>query len=325
MAIVDMPLEQLLEYKGKNPCPTDFDQFWERSLVQMRNIDPQIEIVPSTFLVPNVLCFDLYFTGIDGARIHTKLLRPKKIKDKSPAIVQFHGYKCNCGDWMSKVALASNGFVVAAMDCRGQGGTSEDSGQDSDPIRGCTVNGQIIRGIDDKPENFTFRKIFLDAAQLAGIVMDMDIVDETRVATMGASQGGALALVCAALEPRVCKAVASFPFLSDYQRVWEMDFGTEAYGELKYYFRFKDPNHLREKEIFTKLGYIDIQHMMKWIKADVLFFTGLRDDICPPSSQFAAYNKIVSKKELSVYPDFGHEMLPYADDNTFRFLYSLLS
>ena len=33
--------------------------------------------------------------------------------------------------------------------------------------------------------------------------------------------------------------------------------------------------------------------------------TGLMDNICPPSTQFAAYNKITSKKQMTIYPDFG--------------------
>ena len=44
------------------------------------------------------------------------------------------------------------------------------------------------------------------------------------------------------------------------------------------------------------------------------------DKICPPSSQFAAYNKITSEKELVIYPDFGHEGLPGFNDRTFQFL-----
>ena len=38
--------------------------------------------------------------------------------------------------------------------------------------------------------------------------------------------------------------------------------------------------------------------------------TGLMDQICPPSTQFAAYNKITSPKSVEFFPDFGHEALP---------------
>ena len=49
-------------------------------------------------------------------------------------------------------------------------------------------------------------------------------------------------------------------------------------------------------------------------------FTGLMDSICPPSTQFAAYNKIVSEKSVVIYPDFGHENLPDSDDMILSFM-----
>ena len=48
--------------------------------------------------------------------------------------------------------------------------------------------------------------------------------------------------------------------------------------------------------------------------------TGLMDTICPPSTQFAAYNRIKSDKEMILYPDFGHEDLPGSTDRIFEFL-----
>ncbi len=155
-----------------------------------------------------------------------------------------------------------------------------------------------------------FRDVFLDCAELCNIVMDMDEVDENRVGAFGGSQGGALTIACAALEKRVKLAAPSFPFLCDYKRVWEMDLAERAYAELKGFFRQNDPRHEHEDEIFTKLGYIDLQHLAPRIKAEVKMFTGLMDDVCPPSTQFAAFNKMTCKKSNVIYPDFGHECLP---------------
>jgi cephalosporin-C deacetylase len=48
--------------------------------------------------------------------------------------------------------------------------------------------------------------------------------------------------------------------------------------------------------------------------------TGLMDTVCPPSTQFAAYNKIQSPKQVVVYPDYGHELPPGWTDMAFAFL-----
>jgi cephalosporin-C deacetylase len=232
----------------------------------------------------------------------------------------FHGYRGHSGDWVDKLSYVSQGYTVAALDCRGQAGLSEDRGG----IAGNTQHGHIIRGLDEalngRPEKLLFRQIFLDTAQLARIVMEMPDVDAQQVSVTGGSQGGALAVACAALEPRIRRAAPLFPFLSDYKRVWEMDQAKDAYAELREYFRYFDPLHARQDAIFEKLGYVDIQFLAPRIRAEVLWGIGLMDTICPPSSQFAAYNKIVSPKTLAVYPDFGHEQLPGFADQIFEFL-----
>jgi cephalosporin-C deacetylase len=208
---------------------------------------------------------------------------------------------------------------VAALDCRGQGGRSEDVGG----VHGNTLQGHIIRGLDGPPEQMLFRQIFLDTAQLAQIVMAMPDVDENRVGAMGGSQGGGLTLACAALESRIKLAAPLYPFLCDYQRIWEIDLATDAYAELQQYFRRFDPMHQREAAVFEQLGYIDVQYLSPRIQAEIKLGVCLMDTICPPSTQFAAYNKIQSPKSLLVYPDFAHELPPGHEDLIFQFMASL--
>ena len=319
MPLIDMPLEKLHEYQGRTPRPADFDSYWDSALAEMHALDPQVELIPHPLKTHFGECFHLYFTGVGGARVHAKYLRPKHTTEPHPAVVMFHGYSGNSGDWADKLSYVSQGFSVAALDCRGQGGLSEDVGG----VKGNTLRGHIIRGLDDAPEKLLFRQIFLDTAQLARIVMGMPEVDENRVGATGGSQGGGLTLACAALEPNIKRAAPIFPFLCDYRRVWEMDLAVAAYEELKTFFRQFDPLHEREDEIFTRLGYIDNQHLASRICAEVLMPIGLMDTVCPPSTQFAAYNRITSPKNLLIYPDYGHEGLPGSTDRIFDFLSEL--
>lgn len=317
MPVLDMPLAKLKTYKGMNPKPKDFDAFWEKALKEMRAVNPRVEMVPNhTLSVSYANFYDLYWTGVGGARIHAKLVRPKKTTKPQPILLVFHGYSMSSGDWSDHLGFVAEGFTVAAMDCRGQGGYSEDEGS----VKGTTLRGHIIRGLDHGPEALLFRQMYLDTAQMARIVMDLPGVDKNRVAARGASQGGGLTLACAALEPRVKRIAPCYPFLSDYQRVWDMDLAKDAYEELKYFFRSFDPFHEREKEIFTRLGYIDVQHLAPRIKAETLMAITLQDNICPPSTQFAAYNKITAKKQMALYPDYGHEYLREWADKSFKFL-----
>lgn len=325
MPLIDKPLPELYRYPGINPRPDDFDAYWESSLAELSTTDPQPELrpVPLAESVSSVEAFDLFFTGIGGSRIHAKYVRPKASTGRPhPAVLQFHGYTGNAGDWSEKLNYpGALGFGLAALDCRGQGGQSEDLGA----VRGTTFRGHIIRGLDEPdPRRLAFRQIFLDTVQLARVVAAFPEVDPRRIGAFGGSQGGALTLACAALAPDLIRRAApTFPFLCDYQRVWELDLAEGAYEEMRSYFRQFDPRHEREREIWTKLGYIDVQHLAKRITGEVLMGCGLMDRICPPSTQFAAYNKISSKKRVMIYPDFGHESLPGFNDAVFEFLADL--
>ncbi|MBT3271839.1 MAG: prolyl oligopeptidase family serine peptidase [Spirochaetales bacterium] len=321
MPLIDMPIEELKTYQGISPKPDDFDTYWTQAIQEMESVDPAIELRKSSFETPFAECYDLFFTGVRNARIHALYIKPNKSTAGHPAVVQFHGYTGRAGDWLDKLPYAAAGFGVFALDCRGQGGLSEDTGGS----KGNTHNGHIIRGLDDSPENLLFRQIFLDTAELTRIAMTMDEVDETKVGIMGGSQGGALTVACSSLVPEVNRLAPVFPFLSDYRRVWEMDLAKRAYKELADYFRMFDPRHEREEEIFNTLGYIDIKNLADRIKGEVFWGIGLMDEVCPPSTQFAAYNKIQSNKKMVFYPDFGHENLPGFGDKTFEFMTEMLN
>lgn len=316
MPILDMPLKELQRYKGCSPKPADHEEYWKRALAEMNAVEPNIELKPAEFVSPVADCFDMFFTGVRNARIHAKLLKPKNLGKKAPAILQFHGYNCTSGDWNEKLAYAASGFVVVALDVRGESFLSEDTGGP----KTFTSVGYFMRGCQDpNPDNMIMRHIYLDTAELAKIVMGFDFVDENRVFAMGGSQGGALTIACAALEPRIARLAPVYPFLCDFKRVWDMDLARDAYEEIRHYFRWFDPAHEHEEELFTRLGYLDLQFLAPRIKGEVLMATGLQDNICPPSTQFAMYNKIKAKKQQIIYPDYGHEFIPQFGDKTYQF------
>lgn len=318
MPLVDLPLKSLETYRGMNPRPKDFDAYWAAALSELDAVDPDVQLEPAGFGAGVAQCSHLWFTGVGGARIHAKHARPVgETSTPRAAVLRFHGYSGASGDWIELLPWTAAGLEIATMDCRGQGGLSEDPGG----VRGTTHCGQIVRGLDDPdPRRLLFRQIFLDTVQLARVVMAFDTVDAGRIGACGGSQGGGLTLACAALEPRIRRAAPRFPFLCDYQRVWEMDLAKDAYNELTTFFRHHDPRHEREEEIFTRLGYIDVQHLAERIQAEVLMGVGLMDSICPPSTQFAAFNKIRGPKRTLTYPDFRHESLPGWEDAAFEFL-----
>ncbi len=319
-----MPLSELRAYRGTNPRPDDFDAYWDRALTDLDRVmsDPGFAPVfrPARYSVPGYRFYDVTFGGVGGARIHAKCLLPgdgsPAHRGPRPAVLKYHGYSGYSGDWSRLLPLCAAGAAVFAMDVRGQGGASSDPGG----TPGNTLHGHIVRGLAGEPEDLFYRGVFLDSVALARIAMDHDEVDPTRVASYGGSQGGALAIASAALEPRISRVFSVYPFLSDYRRVWDMDIGGWPYQEIRDHFRQFDPRHERVEEVFTRLGYIDIHHLSPRVRAEAIMVTGLMDDICPPSTQFAAFNALRTTKRHVIYPDFSHEQIPEEEDLALRFV-----
>ncbi len=319
MPVLDMPLKELQAYRGISPCPADFDAFWDRSIEAANAIEPQAEWKPHPYPSRIADCYDLYFRSVQGALIHAKFACPKNADGALPTLLHFHGLGGCSLSWKELLPYVSQGMCIASMDVRGQGGLSEDVGG----YVGTTDIVPFMRGVEGCPEELLYRNIFLDTAILYRVVTSHPHADPARVGVFGGSQGGALSLACASLVPAIKLCAPCYPYLADYRRVWEMDLAKAAYDGLAFYFRKFDPRHEREDEIFEKLGYIDIQNLVPRIRAKVQFYCGLMDNICPPSTQFAVYNKIRSEKKMIIYPDYGHENLKEEGDLTFAFLSEL--
>ena len=310
-------VEKLLEYSGLAQKPADFDQFWYDKLAKIAEFEPEYSLEKVDIASNLVDCYKLRFKSFDGCEIACKLLQPKEISEKLRGILMFHGYQGDSGDFSDKIALAAEGNVVLAMDCRGQAGESE---YISKVHKGTVFQGLIIRGVEEGKEHLYYKDVYLDLVITARLLMSFTYVDENDIRATGESQGGALALICAALEPRVKRVLINYPFLCDFRQAYQLGVEESAYAELAYWFRYRDPLHRREVEFFNTLEYIDVQNFVERIEAKLIMGVGLEDKTCRPETQFAAFNKVKSPKKLLVLPEFQHEYFPEVADMTRGFL-----
>ncbi len=316
MSVCSMSIEELLKYKGSSPCPKDIDAFWDEQVKIVHEMDDNLIIEKADFHAKGMEAFDCWFTGVEGAKVYFKYIRPEGTSNNK-VLLMFHGYSCNGGEWAGLLPYAYQGYAVAALDCRGQGGKSEDKGG----VKGNTLNGHIYRGAAEwDPTKLYFRNVYLDTAQMAKIVGNMPENCDKDMTATGASQGGGLTLACASLVPNVTKSAPIYPFLSDYRYCFNNIETNEAFGELKNYFRWFDPTHKTEDKFFELLGYIDIQNMVHRIKGDVCVTVGKEDVIVSAVSQFAAYNKIKANKHYVMFHDYGHEYLNGNGDIQFDYI-----
>ena len=86
-------IEALGGYYGATPRPDDFESFWqarmaEADAVPLHYTVTQAQEVPSW---DSCEFLDLWFTGMEGARLYAKFLRPRR-SEPMPLVLQFHGY-----------------------------------------------------------------------------------------------------------------------------------------------------------------------------------------------------------------------------------------
>ncbi|VUW91481.1 Cephalosporin-C deacetylase [Streptococcus constellatus] len=309
-------LEEAKTYQGRDKAPDDFDAFWDKNIAELP-LSKEYQLLEKNFNIPKVTCYEILFKGTNKGQVYAKFVVPQT-EEKVPVIFHFHGYMGRSWDWADMLAYTTAGYGVVSMDVRGQSGYSVDGG---DAVRGNTVKGQIIRGAVDGPERLFYKDVYLDVYSLIEIVAGMDLVDENQLSSFGASQGGALALVAAALNPRIQQVVAIYPFLSDFRRVLEIGNTSEAYDELFRYFKFHDPFHETEEQIIRTLSYIDVKNLAHRIHCPVQMIIGLADDVCYPITQFAIFNHLAGEKEYHLMPEYEHEaMNVYVNDRVFNWL-----
>jgi len=304
MAFFDLSLEELLKYKPQREEPSDFDTFWRKTLEETKNysLNPVFEKID--FGLEFVETYDVTFSGYKGQRIKGWLIAPKERRSKLPAIVEFIGYGGGRSFPVEFLLWANLGFIHLVMDTRGQGsGWSPGDTPDYDELPfDSQYPGFMTRGILS-PESYYYRRVFVDGARAVETILSFPDVDENRICITGGSQGGGICLAVAALSSFVKIAMIDVPFLCHFRRAVEITDGY-PYQEIVQYLKIHR-NYV--EKIFHTLSYFDGVNFATRAKAKALFSVALMDNICPPSTVFAAYNYYNGEKEIKVYPFNNHE------------------
>jgi cephalosporin-C deacetylase len=300
--LIDMPLDELATYRPEREEPGDFDAFWQLTLTESRRYPLAPVFRPVDFGLQTVASFDVTFAGFDGQPVRAWLLLPVQRQQVLPCVVQYVGYGGGRGfptDWL---LWSSAGFAHLVMDSRGQGsvwrhGDTADSGRSAPHYPGFMTAGILER------DDYYFRRLTVDAVRAVEAACSHPAVDGRRLAVTGRSQGGGLALAVAGLLPDIAVTMPDVPFLCHYRRAVQI---TDAapYAEISAYCRV---HRDQVDAVFETLAYFDAVNHAARARAHALFSTALMDEVCPPSTVFAAYNHYAGAKEIRVWPYNGHE------------------
>lgn len=298
MPWTDLPPPEVRQHVTDMLAPADLMEFWSGKLTSAAELAEPIRISPEASRLRSVNVFDVEFSGADGDRIRGWFLTPAKSTEPLPCLVQYIGYGGGRGLSHQWTLWPSAGWATLVMDTRGQAmSDTPDPGLAGNPA----VPGFITSGILD-PQRHYYSRLFVDAVRAVESARELPQIDSERIAVAGASQGGGIAIAAAALSPHVRACMPDVAFFSDVIRAATL-VATEPYSELADYLRAKPFELDRVRET---LGYLDVAVLASLATCPALFSVGLMDDICPPSTVYAAFNAWSGPKEMLEYSFADH-------------------
>jgi cephalosporin-C deacetylase len=305
VALFDLALHDLENYRPALAEPSDLDDFWSWTLAETRAYDLDLELAETDNHLALVATYDLSFRGFGGQRINAWLHVPAGASEPLPTVVEYVGYSGGRGLAHQHVAWALAGYAHITIDNRGQGwggrtGDTDDLAPEAGLIAG---PGHLTRGILD-PATYYYRRVYADAVRAVDAARAIPLVDSRNIVVAGVSQGGGIAIAVASLTDSLAGALVDVPFLCHFERAVTIT-DADPYKEIG---RYLARNRDDVGAATATLSYFDGAVLASRASVPTLFSVGLMDQVCPPSTVYAAFNRWNSSdKDIVVYPFNGHE------------------
>lgn len=282
------------QLKPESKFPDDFAAYWENTLAEAR----KTPLSPTMVLLPE-RCTELdnvYEVSFQikawGGRFYGILTVPKK-EGKYPALLRVPG--AGVRPYTGDTYTAPGKLIVLEVGIHGIPVTLPQMVYDN--LASGALNNYWTFGRDDR-NSIYYNRVIVGALRAVDFICSLPQYNGKALGVTGSSQGGALSVITAALDSRVTCLAAVHPALCDH----EAFFKKRACGWPHYFYYYGEPN---EKQRNT-VRYYDTANFARLLKVPGWFSWGYNDEVCPPTSMYAAYNVITAPKELHPYLETGH-------------------
>lgn len=166
-------------------------------------------------------------------------------------------------------------------------------------------NGYLANGIDSR-DRYYMKRVYLALVRCLDLLAGLPEWDGRNLVVQGGSQGGALAIVAAALDNRVTHCIVNHPALAD--------MAAYAEGHTGGYPHFNKTAGILTGNNINTLAYYDVVNFARHVKADTYMTWGYNDNTCPPTTSYAVWNTLACPKEALITPINEH----WTSDDTER-------
>ncbi len=280
--------------------PADFDAFWaeqRRLLDQVPVKVPEFrEVEPPEQYRGRYRCYDVKVDCFGDKPVSGYLTIPVGARPKSlPAMVYYHGAGWCSANWHFEPDAIS-------FDVNAHGIENGKPAEFYADLQKNALADYMYRGMADREKSY-FRNMFLRVLRSLDYVKTLPEWDGRRILVYGSSQGGAQALVAAALDHDVTAVAAGVPAMCDH--LGALDRRRPGWPG----FLARAAATGQVPEATRTAGYYDAASFARRIRCEVFMSAGLIDLTCSPTSVYAAFNNLpaATVKTLDVAPDKGHD------------------
>lgn len=280
--------------------PRDFKAYWDKAKEELAQ-------VPLTYTMKKVEAYsdsetECYLVKLkidkQGRSIYGYLTKPVK-PGKYPAVMCPPGAGIKTiKEPLRHIYYAKNNMIRFEIEIHGL--NPEMSAEQFNEISkafNARENGYLSNGWDHR-DTYYMRHVYLGCVRAMDFLASLPDWDQKNLAVQGGSQGGALSIITAALDPRINLCVANHPALSD------MAGNANPTGQCGGYPHFKK-EQLTAEHIQT-LAYYDVVNFAPYVKADTYLTWGYNDNTCPPTTSYIVWNQLKTTKESLITPINEH-------------------
>lgn len=282
--------------------PADFGDFWNKNKAELA----KLPLIYTKELVKEYCTdqMDCYLVRLQvnerGQAIYGYLFYPKHAKEASCPVVL-----CPPGAGIKTIKeplrhkyYAEHGCIRFEIEIHGLNPKmpTEDFKDISNAFNG-KENGYLNNGLDNR-DNYYMKRVYMACIRSIDLLVSLPEWDGRNVVVQGGSQGGALALVAAGLDPRVTACIANHPALSDMA-----GYMAGRAGGYPHFFRVAG---MDTPDKLNTMAYYDVVNFARSIKVPTRMTWGYNDDVCPPTTSYAVYNVLQCPKEALITPINEH-------------------
>jgi len=289
------------EIRPSLPVPADFGDFWDGKKKLLASVPMNPRLTPVKSPAAGIDAFDLQADSV-GKPVSAYFARPAGAKPRSlPAILTVHGAGVRSSSLGAAVGWAKEGALAMDLNAHGL-----PNGRD-EAFYAALAAGELKdyrRAGRESRETITFLGMLLRLVRAIDFLTAQPEWDGRTLVVSGSSQGGLQAIAAAGLDARVSFFAAGVPAGCDHT-------GSVA-GRIAGWPKFIETKERPGADVVAAVRYYDCVNFAARAKAPGFFTVGFIDTTCPPTSVYAAYNALPTKKEIFHDITAGHTNTPAA-------------